>query len=49
MPICKTAFFIADVSGTSQQADGGEVMTVVRNSILAYVDGAVFGASKTNS
>jgi hypothetical protein len=42
-------FFIADVRGATGEADGGEVMTTIRNSILAYVDDALFGAIQTNS
>jgi len=38
-------FFIADASGGSAEADGGEVMTTIRNAILAYVDDALFGAA----
>jgi len=38
-------FFIADGSGAAREADGGEVMTTIRNSILAYVDDALFGAT----
>ena len=41
-------FFIADVNGTPGEADGGEVMATIRNSILAYVDDALFGAAKPN-
>ncbi len=38
-------YFITDVNGGSNEADGGEVMTTIRNSILAYVDDALFGAT----
>lgn len=36
-------FFIADTNGATIEADGGDVMTTIRNSIVAYVDDALFG------
>jgi hypothetical protein len=42
-------FFIAEVSGATGEADGGEVMTTIRNSILSYIDEGVFGLTKPNS
>jgi hypothetical protein len=42
-------FFIANVSGTDSEADGGEVMSTIRNSIVAYVDDALFGATTPRS
>ncbi len=41
-------FFIADANGASNEADGGEVMTAIRNSIVAYVDDTLFGAMTTS-
>jgi len=40
-------FFISDVSGGKAEADGGEVMSAIRNSIVAYVDDALFGSNPT--
>ena len=42
-------FFIGDVNGATREADGGEVMATIRNSILAYLDDALFGAAQTES
>ena len=38
-------YVITDGKGKTDEADGGEVMTAIRNSILAYIDDALFGES----
>jgi hypothetical protein len=38
-------FFIANTNGASVEADGGEVLATIRNSVLAYMDDALFSST----